>query len=263
MGNWRSYDDAALYERVHAPHAAFPARDLVAVAGLAPGERVLDLGTGTGVVAAAARGFVGPDGLVVGADPSLGMLMVAAHVRPGPFVAAEALDLPFRNGTFHAVTAGFVLSQFRRYQTALFDVVRVLRPGGRLAASTWGDQNDEFRKAWFELIQTAIGKELFDDATERSAPWERFFSDRGNITEALTEAGLRHIKVERREYRFRYSLEDYIASAETSACGRTVREMLGEGWDDFCARARETFAERFPPEVNDFNEVWLAVGTKP
>ena len=60
------------------------------------------------------------------------MLEVGRRERPSiAFVAAKAIDLPFRDGTFDAVTGNFVLSHFRRSETALFDMMRVLRPGGR------------------------------------------------------------------------------------------------------------------------------------
>src|SRR5207244_4106941 len=107
-------------------------------------QRVLDVGTGTGVVASAAR-KAGAD--AVGVDASLSMLLVGREARPDvPVAAAEAIDLPFRDGTFDAVTAGFVLSHFARVETALFDLIRVLRPGGKLAVTTWGETEDEFQR---------------------------------------------------------------------------------------------------------------------
>src|SRR5207249_3743942 len=135
MDDWRSYDDVAeIYERVNASHMAEPARDLVAMAGAPPGGRVLDVGTGTGVAAAAAAATLGSEGLAVGVDMSLGMLLQGARARPEiHLAAASAIDLPFRDGTFDAVTANFVVSHFTKYETALFDMIRVLRPGGRLA----------------------------------------------------------------------------------------------------------------------------------
>lgn len=266
MNDWRSYDHIAeVYERIHAPHMAMPARDLVALAAPPRAGRVLDVGTGTGVAAQAAREAVGPEGVVVGADVSLGMLSVAARARPGVrLVAAEAIDLPFGDGSFDAVTANFVISHFTKYETALFDMVRVLRPGGRLAVSAWGPAQDEFQRTWRELVGAVVGARMLADLFRQVVPWEEHFSDRDRLQEALQEAGLRPVRIEVREYRFLTSRDDYLAGREASASGRFLREMLGaRGFQSFLERARKAFAERFPETINDFRDVLLAVGTKP
>ena len=78
------------------------------------------------------------------------------------------------------------------------------------------------------------------------------------------DAGLRHIRTEQRQYRFQYTLDEYVDGLGTWATGRFVRSMLGpSGWEEFRARARATFADRFSDPVNDFREVLFAVGTKP
>jgi hypothetical protein len=72
------------------------------------------------------------------------------------------------------------------------------------------------------------------------------------------------VRTERREYRFVYPLDDYVEGLGTWSTGRFVRSMLGEdGWARFLERAHATFADRFADPVNDFREVWLAVGTRP
>jgi ubiquinone/menaquinone biosynthesis C-methylase UbiE len=261
--DWRDYDLVAEdYERVKAPVTAIVAADLVAMAALAQGWGVLDVGTGTGVAAEAARTAVGTGGLVVGVDPSIAML-----IRGGagcPRVAARALDLPFRDGTFDALVANFVLTHFTKYETALFDLLRVLRSGGRLAASVWAEREDEFQRTWRELAESVVGRDLLKDAHRRAMPWEGRFSEPARLEETLRDAGLRPVRVERREYRFQMSREEYVTGRETTAGGRFLREMLGErGWASFQARARERFADRFPERITDFRDVLLAVGTKP
>lgn len=254
-----------MYQRTQAPRTAEIGRDLVALAAPPVGGRLLDVGAGTGAVTVAAQDAVGEDGMAVGIDASVPMLAVALREHPSLRVAAaEAIDLPFRDGTFDAVTAGFVLSHFTRYETALFDIVRVLKPGGRLAASAWSDGEDEFSRTWRELCEEVVTHELLQDAKERAMPWEDRFADPHRLEETLRVAGLHPVRVERREYRFDMTVEEYVSGRETTTSGRFVREMLGvHGWEAFRSRARETFADRFPERFIDFRDVLLAVGTKP
>jgi len=228
---------------------------------VSPGERVLDVGTGTGVVARAAQEAAG-DGVVVGVDQSVPML--EAGTRSVRLAAASAIDLPFREATFDAVLAGFVLSHFPRLDTALFDVIRVLKPGGRLGATTWGETEDEFQLAWRELVEQVVPHEVLQDAVERAMPNEERLRDARRLEGTLRDAGLHPVTVERQEYRFVMRLDDYVDGRTTAASGRFVRDMLGDrDWPAFLERARAVFRERFPDPLTDFREVLIAVATKP
>ena len=263
LDDWRSYDDVAdLYERTRAPIHEAPARDLVSRIEPPEGGRFLDVGTGTGVAAQAARAAVGSEGLVVGIDPSVEMLRRARR-RGVLTVAGEAIDLPFADGTFHAVSASFVIFLFQRYETGLFDMVRVLRPGGRLGVTTWANRNDEFAKTWRDTAESFTGPQLLRDAVARAAPWEERFSRPEALEQALRDAGLRPVEVERRQYRHTVAVEDYLQGRETSAMGRYLRATLGEAlWDRFRERTREEFRRRFPDPLGDTSDVLIAVGTK-
>jgi ubiquinone/menaquinone biosynthesis C-methylase UbiE len=259
--DWRAYDSvAADYARVLSTRLEPVAADLVALAGVEPGWRVLDVGTGTGVTARAAAAA---GASVVGVDAAPGMLRVAAGEGIS-YAAAAAIDLPFAGGTFDAIVATFVLSHFAAYDTALFDMLRVLRPGGRIGVATWAAGQDEFLRTWQEVAEEFADRRMLRDARTRAMPWDETFSHLDRLTEALHRAGLRRIRAETRGYRFDMSAEDYLTSREIGSTGRFLREMLGSGpWGRFRARARQVFAERFPPRFRDFREVNLAVGTKP
>lgn len=264
--DWRSYDGIAdAYARVHAPRMALPAGDLVRFVGVTPGARVLDVGTGTGVAAHAAAQVAGPDGIVVGVDASMAMLGHAAGTTDGPrYAAATAIDLPFREATFGFVLGSFVLSHFARYETALFDMLRVLRVGGRMGLSAWGPGDDEFSRAWTEVSEEFAEREILQDARARAMPWADLFADPNGLKDVLHGAGLRDIQIDRREYRFDMTAEDYLEAREISATGRFMREMLGpELWELFRRRARDVFADRFEARFNDFRDVLLAIGHKP
>lgn len=266
--DWRAYDAiAGTYARVHAPHLALPARDLVQMVRIDEGARVLDVGTGTGVAARAAATAAGPTGITVGIDASVAMLEEARREGGDPrYVAATAIDLPFPDGTFGFVVANFVISHFKRYETALFDILRVMSPGGVIGVTAWGagHDRDEFTSAWRAVAEEFAGRRILNDALQRSVPWEERFSDPGRLKEALYDAGIRDIQVERRDYRFTYAAEDYLAGREVSSMGRFLRQMLGPSlWERFRARTRALFAQRFPPRFNDFRDVVLVVGRKP
>lgn len=264
--DWQSYDGVAeTYERVNAPRYAIPAADLVRLVAPPAGGRILDVGTGTGVAAIAAAEAVGAEGLAVGLDPARGMLALArtkgASVR---WVSGEALDLPFRKGTFDAVVANFVVSHFTKYETALFDMVRVLRPRGRLGLSNWGTGEDEFGRAWREAAEALVGTELFRDARGRALPWQEKFSRPEEFEDALKEAGLRDVDIQQRDYRFEMTIESYLQGQETRMVARSMRRIMGDAiWERFRAKVREEFARRFREPIGDTRDVWFGVGTKP
>ncbi len=107
-------------------------RRALARAGLAPGMRVLDIGTGTGLTAREAAALVGPTGSVVGVDPSSGM-MECAHVPAGVRLVrgtAEAIPAPPGMGDF--ISMGYALRHVADLTAAFGEFFRVLAPGGRL-----------------------------------------------------------------------------------------------------------------------------------
>jgi len=263
MTNWRTYDRVAeTYEAIHAPRFAAPAKDLVAEAAIGDGERVLDLGTGTGLVAAAA---LDAGARIVGIDESTAMLHVAHRARPTlPLVAADVIDLPFRPMTFDVAIGGFVLAHFTKPDTALFDVLRVLKPRGRVAFSVWADrQPDAFEQAWEELVTTVVPPRMLTSAAQEAVPGRERFARRESLQEVLYDAGIRNVRLERKRYQFSYRRDDYVEGLGVWARGRFLRDMLGDaGWASFLERARADFAQRFPDPLQDFRDVTFAIGAK-
>jgi ubiquinone/menaquinone biosynthesis C-methylase UbiE len=131
---------AEVYEQYMVPAAfALWATDLLAVLALPPGSRVLDVACGTGIVARTAVHRTGATGVVVGLDLHAGMLAVARAQAPtGAWVQGSASALPFPTSAFDVVVCQQGLQFFPDRLTALREMYRVLRPGGRMALVVWG-----------------------------------------------------------------------------------------------------------------------------
>ena len=110
----------------------------VSLAGLVPGERVLDVGCGGGLDAFVAAAAVGPKGDVVGVDMTAEMIERACEAvallpgLPVSFILAEAEDLPLSSDLFDVALSNGCLNLSPRKEAFLREVYRVLKPGGRL-----------------------------------------------------------------------------------------------------------------------------------
>jgi demethylmenaquinone methyltransferase/2-methoxy-6-polyprenyl-1,4-benzoquinol methylase len=100
-------------------------------AGLAPGMQVLDVGTGTGLLAREALALCGPQGSLIGVDPSPGM-MAQAQLPRGSLLEGRAEALPCADSSSDFVCMGYALRHLSDVDRALAEFRRVLRPGGRL-----------------------------------------------------------------------------------------------------------------------------------
>ena len=120
-----------------------------------PGERVLDLAAGTGTSTVP---FADAGALAVPCDFSLGMLRVGrSRVPTLPFVAGDALRLPFADAAFDAVTISFGLRNVHDPDAGLAELLRVTRPGGRLVVCefshpTWAP----LRTVYVEYLMRAL-----------------------------------------------------------------------------------------------------------
>jgi demethylmenaquinone methyltransferase / 2-methoxy-6-polyprenyl-1,4-benzoquinol methylase len=136
-------------------------------AELRPGERALDVCCGTGDLALELARRVGPGGSVVGCDFSEPMLARARKKAAGDaaghvtFEWADALELPYEEGSFDAVTVGFGVRNFADLDRGLGELVRVLRPGGRLVVLEITQPRRPplswFFRIWFDRVVPLLG----------------------------------------------------------------------------------------------------------
>ena len=136
------------------------AADLAAVG---PGDRALDVATGTGDLAAELKRRVGPDGEVVGSDFAEGMLELARRKAPDvAFEHGNALDLPYDDDSFDAATVGFGARNFSDLVQGLREMSRVVRPGGRVVileiTTPQRPPLSWFFRLWFDRLVPLLGR---------------------------------------------------------------------------------------------------------
>ena len=137
----------ATFARASEPYA----EALLDAAGVGAGTRLLDLCCGTGVVTGAA---VGRGAVPTGVDFSPAMLAEARRAHPRlQFDEGDAEALPYPDHSFDAVVSNFGVHHVPRPNRAIAEALRVLRPGGRVAFTTWAEPADNI--AW-RLLFDAI-----------------------------------------------------------------------------------------------------------
>ncbi|MFI1994655.1 demethylmenaquinone methyltransferase [Actinoplanes sp. NPDC020271] len=161
--------------------------------GLRPGERVLDVGAGTGI----STDELGRSGaFAVGADLSVGMLQAGRRVRPDvPLLAGDALKLPFADATFDAVTISFALRNVVDTTAALREFGRVTRPGGRLVVCEFSTPaNPAFRTVYMQYLMRSLpvvarGVSSNPDAYVYLAESIRAWPDQAGLAGRIVESG--------------------------------------------------------------------------
>src|SRR4051794_20405572 len=166
------------------------------LARVGPGDRVLDVATGTGDLAIELGQRVGPDGEVVGSDFSDGMLELARAKAPEiTFEHGNALDLPYEDDAFDAATVGFGARNFSDLAQGLREMTRVVRPGGRVVileiTTPQRPPLSWFFRLWFDRLVPLIGRAAGDpDAYTYLPSSVRRFPDARGLGAALTAVGL-------------------------------------------------------------------------
>ncbi len=224
----KDWDTAAeTYARLREPLTLPYGLDTLAALSLMPGERLLDLATGTGGVAlAAARRGVE----VVAVDWSSGMVSyvdsrvksegvdgVTARVMDG-----QHLDLPANH--FHAACSVFGLMFFPNHRAGLAELLRVLKPGGRVGIAVWQPPSQMKHLAIWEQAARACYPEASD--FPRPAAWLQMDSAEGLLRE-LNEAGFRDITVTSIAHDWQVPSVRWLM--ENADASQSLAEYLGPG----------------------------------
>lgn len=186
-GGWEKWD------RFFDEQMAFLNHRLIADVRLRAGMRVVDLGSGTGYPALLAAQTVGSSGSVTGIDLAEQMLAVARRKATAlglanvTFRTGDVTALPFEQNSFDAVTSRFCLMFLPEIPKAAAEIVRVLRPGGWIAAAVWSapDKNPSIA-----LSMEAVKKVVELPTPDPTAPGIFRLAQPGDLAGMLQQAGL-------------------------------------------------------------------------
>lgn len=198
-GQWQLAGNAAdLYEDVLVPTVFKPwAEDLVELADLRHGERVLDVACGTGIVARVAAQHVGTMGEVTGLDLNAGMLRVARSLPAPPgapvtWIEGSALAMPLPDASFDVVLCQQGFQFFPDQRAGMHELKRVLIQGGRLLLSVWEGETPYTRAMW-SAVERHAGPEAA--ATLRKS---RACPDPETVRELMAQVGFRDARIRAR-----------------------------------------------------------------
>lgn len=244
------------YQRFFVPAIGRPlADDLLRAAGLRPGERVLDVGCGTGVVTRLAADEVGPTGRVSGLDVNPGMLAVARVSTPPTMEIAwheaSADAMPFPAGAFDVVLCQMGLQFVPDRTAALREMRRVLAADGRIVLNVPGPAAPPF-----EALADAMREHI---APQAAGFVQTVFAlhDEAEVKTLLRDAGFRDVAARAdvrqlllpspRDFLWQYvgstPLGAVVAEADDAARSALERAVVAR-WADFETREGMTVGQR-------------------
>lgn len=234
----RTYEDFF----VPALFGQWPDRILTA-SDLGPGDDVLDIGCGTGVLARAAARSLGANGSVTGVDVNNDMLTVASDTpEVVSWRCAPAEQLPFGDDSFDRVLSQFALMFFDDRPAAVAEMARVCRPGGSIAVATWADiERSPGYADMVRLLDRLFGPVAADALR---AP---FCIGEPDALIAATRASLRDTAVVELEGVARF--ESIDAWVHTDVRGWTLAEMIDDDqYAELLAAARVELTDHVQPD---------------
>ncbi len=242
---------------------------LLARAGIAPGERVIDLGCGGGLTSLAATEATGPDGAVLGLDISPDLIDEArrrAEAHPNvSFVCADAatvaLDTPYDR-----LISRFGSMFFADPYAAFANLHSLIKPGGRIDLAIWAAPRDN---PWMMELMGVARSHIDIPSPDPRAPGPFAFADLDYVGDILAHAGFSAPDIE--PYQGEQAIGGPGASPDEAAdfalASMAIGRALAEAGEDVLARARADLVTLFEKRnvpgkgVMMANKVWLLGAT--
>ncbi|MGX9855364.1 class I SAM-dependent methyltransferase [Limimaricola variabilis] len=238
----KARDPADVYDEQFVPALFAPWGPVIAAeAGVQKGDRVLDVACGTGALTLAVSKIVGPSGKVIGLDANPDMLAVARR-KPEEIEWREGMAEapPFADNSFDTVVSQFGFMFFDDKPKALVEMIRVLKPGGRLAVAVCDAvENSPGYDAFALLLDRLFGREVGDAFR---APFT--LGDASLLRAICGEAGLGDADIVRRTGKVRFKSIDSLVSTER-ACVWTLGGVLTDEQFDRLLREAEAALKLF------------------
>lgn len=211
---------AAAYDRSFARLCAHPAGALLDAVGVDKGHRLLDVGTGTGTVAALAAAQ-GATVVAVDAEPSM-LDLAAARLPANATVLATLPVLPFPGRIFDATVGNFVINHVGNPASSVAEMARVTRPGGRIALTVWPSPPPTPQRLWGEIFDAA-GAER-SSTLPRLDPVNDFPRTEQGVTALLERADLVDVTCTTLSWTLQIDPDDWWAgpAAGLSMAGRSL-----------------------------------------
>ncbi|MDO9313978.1 MAG: methyltransferase domain-containing protein [Burkholderiaceae bacterium] len=210
---------------------------LLAAAALAPGEQVLDLACGSGHVTLQAADSVGAQGHVLGVDLSQRMVDTASRraraqpTAPVAFARMDAQQLALPDAQFDVVLCSLGLMYLPDPAQAVREMRRVLRPGGRLVLSVWGERSRCGWAALFEIVDAEVASEV--------CPLFFGLGRQDALASLCGEAGLAQVVQQRRADTLDY------ASGDLACRAAFIGGPVALAWSRFSQEARHRVCARY------------------
>jgi SAM-dependent methyltransferase len=238
---------AAHYEALWRGQLAAVQQALLDRARLAPGERVLDIACGTGLVTLAAAEAVGRSGEVVGVDLSGGMVD-AARERAGTrgatnarFARMDAERLALPDAAFDVALCSLGLMYLADPEVGLAEMLRVLRPGGRAVIAVWGEAARCGWSAVFRIVDAEVASDV--------CPLFFRFGQPGVLARLFTDAGFEAIDERRLDATLDYGDADEACGA--AFIGGPVALAWSRFGEDVRSRVCHSYLEAIEPWRDD------------